>query len=248
MVVGVILAALAAGAVWMLTRASQREAVALVATRDVPPLTQVLPTDVALRRLPIQAVPRDALRAVSQASGEFVRYGLLAGQVVRAANLAKTAEGASQFDAQLTSVSKGAKGGVMRAVTLAVTPQTGLVLPQAGDLVDIVAVIHGVSGNQARTLAQGVRVLDRLVIGGSSSRGQPGRGRVSTNTVQAQQGILVLALTVDQAEQVALAQSMGTVQVVLDPWDYRPGVAPQAITAEVWGMAPTGTAAAKGGK
>lgn len=236
MAVGVILAVLAAGAVWMLAQRAHQTAVALVATRDVPPLTQIEPTDVVLKPLPVQALPRDALRATAQASGRFVRYGLLAGQVVQAADLAATAQGASQFDEQLTAVAATARHPQrMRAVTLSVTPQNGLVLPHAGDRIDLLAVLKQTHQQQAVVLASGIRVLDRVITGGIPQRAG-GSINASNNAAQVQQGILVLALTVHQAQQVALAQVMGTLEVALDPLGFDAASLPVPVTAKTWAV------------
>jgi Flp pilus assembly protein CpaB len=249
MAAGVILAVLAAGLVWLLGESSRRTALALVATRDVPPLTRLAPADVALRPVPAQALPRDALRSAGQASGRFVRYGLLSGQVVRLANLAASAAGAGRFDEQLTAAARGPGAADLRAVTLALTPQAGLVLPRAGDRVDVVAVVRAGQLRQARVIASRVRVLDRLLIGAPSGPGRGGSGGSGSaaSAIRARQGIVVLALTLAQAEQVALAQAVGSVGVVLDPLGVGPGPTPAPFDSDAWGVPPAGARVPAGG-
>ncbi|HVB09422.1 MAG TPA: RcpC/CpaB family pilus assembly protein [Bacillota bacterium] len=225
---GVMVAALAAWWTWSVQESAHRTVDALVATQDVAPLQAILPADVRVVPVPIQAVPADALRDGSSVVGHYVRFGLLRGQVVRSANLTATQAGASQADAQLTSASAGSTD--LRAVAIALQAVTGLDLPTPGDHVDLMAVVKGQGQVQARVIASDVLVLDRLAVGSSGNAPQA-LGAAQT----LQQGALVLALTIPQAQQAALAEAMGQVEVMLDPLGLeRGGTAPPPVDAGQW--------------
>jgi Flp pilus assembly protein CpaB len=202
LIAGLLAAAAAAWLTWSAQESVRRTVDVVVATKDVAPLAAIMPGDVAVRPEPIQAVPADALRASDAVIGRYVRFGLLSGQVVRAANLATTAVGAGPMDARMTT-SVGDDPAV-RAVAVALQATTGLDLPAPGDHVDLLAVVRGQGSTQARVLATRVLVLDRMAVGQGAS-GPAGSG---SNPPMAQQGALVLALTVPQAQEVALAQTI----------------------------------------
>jgi Flp pilus assembly protein CpaB len=223
---GLIAAVAAAWWTWSAQQAANRTEAVVVATEDVPPLATVAPGAVQLQLVPVQAVPDGAIREVSAVVGHYVRFGLLHGQVVQTASLASTA-GGNPADAQITAAADGSAD--VRAVTVALQAETGLDLPVPGDHVDVLAVVRGQGTPQARVVASGVLVLDR--IGASPTTG--GLSAPGASQPSAQSGALVLALTVAQAEQVALAQTMGQVQVLLDPLGAKVS-APPPLLAGQW--------------
>ncbi len=224
---GLIAAAAAAWWTWSAQQSATRTEAVVVATQDVLPLATVTPSDVQVQPVPIQAVPDGAIRTVSAVVGRFVRFGLLRGQVVQTANLAAAQGGTGPVDAQITAAADGS--AEVRAVTVALQADTGLDLPAPGDHVDVLAVVRGPGTPQARVVAAGVLVLDRIAAGASSG----GLGSPSAGQPVAQTGALVLALTVAQAEQVALAQTMGQVEVLLDPLGAKVS-APPPLLAGQW--------------
>ncbi len=227
-VFGLVAAIAAAWWTWSAQQAVHRTVDVVVATRDVPPLQAIMPGDVAVMPVPIQAVPADALRDGAATVGRYVRFGLLSGQVVQSANLAAGPTGSSQTDAQLTAVAGGSADE--RAVTVPLQAETGLDLPQPGDHVDLLAVVKGQGSSQARVLASDVPVLDRFAIGAVST----GPSITGTGQPALQQGALVLELTVAQAQQVALAETTGSIQVLLDPLGLKISAAPPPLDAAQW--------------
>jgi Flp pilus assembly protein CpaB len=218
LIFGVLAAGVAAWWTWTAQRTALRTVDVVVATHDVLPLSEVLPDDVRLAAVPVPAVPSDAVRNTASVVGQYVRYGMIHGQVVRAANLAATQPGTSRTDAEIAMTA--ADSPSVRAVAVALQADTGLDLPTPGDHVDVLAVVHDQGDTQARVLASNVLVLDRLTTGASAS------GQAAGPEPVAQAGALVLALTVVQAEQVALAQTVGQVQVLLDPLGTRVSMSP----------------------
>ncbi len=227
-VFGLLAAAFAAWWTWSAQQAAHRTEAVLVAVRDVLPMTAVMPGDLQLAQVPLAAVPPDALRRQGAAVGRYLRYGLLRGQVLQQADLAAAPAGTGPADAQLTSAAAG--NAQMRAVAVPLQAETGLDLPQPGDHVDLLAVLKGGSSAQARLLASDVLVLDQIAIGSSPAASGPVGGAQPA----LEQGALVLALTVDQAEQVALAQSMGQVEALLDPLGIARPAAPAPFVAAQW--------------
>ncbi len=225
-VFGLLAAIAAAWWTWSAQRTAQRTEDVVVATRDVAPLAAIMPGDVRILPVSVQAVPAGALRDSTAAVGHYVRYGLLRGQVVQGADLAAARAGASATDVQITRAAHGSAD--MRAVTVALQAATGLDMPVPGDRVDVLAVVRGAGTAQARVVAAGVLVLDRLALGPAAS----GLNAPVAGQSLAQAGALVLALTVTQAEQVALAQTTGQVEVLLDPLGARVSTTPPLLAAQ----------------
>lgn len=227
-VFGLLAAALAGWWTWSAQQSARRTEAVLVAARNVPPMTAIMPGDLQLAQVPLAAVPAGAFRRQGAVVGQYLRYGLLRGQVLQRAGLAAAPAESGPADAQLTAVAAG--NAQMRAVAVPLQAETGLDLPQPGDHVDLLAVLKGGASAQARLLASDVLVLDQIAIGVSPAAATPGTGPQPA----LEQGALVLALTVDQAEQVALAQSMGQVEALLDPLGTPRPATPAPFVAAQW--------------
>lgn len=240
---GIVLIGGSFAGVFFLGQRANRTVDVVVATRDIPPLEAVNPADVKLEARPASGVPAGAFTNLTPVVGKYLRFGLVKGQVVVAPMLAETAEQASAYDVALASAAKAA-GQDLRAVPLALDQTRGFGLMQKGDRIDILAVI-GASGNgkQAVVVASHVLVLD--ILGGGSTGPQanptqPGQTQPSSS------GVVVLALTPEQAQQVALAQSEGSVMAVLDPLGSASGATPAPMSDSVWTVGTSAPSAQRG--
>lgn len=222
---GLLLVAGAFFGVVAVGRYNNRQIQVVVATRDLPPLSPIMPGDVAVASKPLAALPRSGwFRATAPLVGKFVGYGLVKGEVVQGDMLASAPGVASVYDVQLSHAVDSTKTD-LRAVPFPLNESSGFTLPRPGDHVDIVAVLssqgQGTAGQatkQARVLIPQALVLS---VSGPTAAGPTSQGSFAGSSTGATQtatsGVLILALTQSQAEQLVLAESMGTLTLLLDP-------------------------------
>jgi Flp pilus assembly protein CpaB len=245
LIVGSFLAVLGIG------RYQARQVSVVVAVHDIPPLSPILPGDVALRPVPATAVPRTGVyRSVTPLIGQFVQYGIVAGDVVRPQMLLAMPAGSSPLDVQLREASQAA-GMALEAVPLPLDQAAGFTLPHPGDRVSIVGVLNPPggqgSGQMAKFVLRHALVLAVLAPGQQSTavKATPFGGSAAvptTGQAQATSGVLVLALPPTDAERLVLAEAAGKVTLVLDQLpqgQQAPGCAQRAGPA---GPAPAGSA------
>jgi Flp pilus assembly protein CpaB len=225
------------GAAWLGTRlveSARRTAPVLVARALIPPMQRIAGGDVAVARLPVAAVPADALANPAEAVGSYARVGFAPGAVVQRSALAR-GDGSS-LDAQLTAAeaARGGGGAALRAVPLPLDAAHGYGLVAAGDRVDVVVAADKVGGGLVQTAARGVLVEAKLPAAG---RGDLLAGQDAT---AAGSGVLVLALSPEEAERVLLGEILGQVTVLLDPLSGIEAQSAPALTAAEWAAVPTG--------
>lgn len=123
-----------AGVAGFLYYGQTQQTAVLVADRDLAVGTRIEDGDVAVRRVPVSAVPEGALSSPDQAAGQFVAFPAMAGQYLTARHLSRTRAGAAA-----TSGLPVPPGD--RVLSLPVSPAAavgGALAP--GDLVDVIAV------------------------------------------------------------------------------------------------------------
>jgi pilus assembly protein CpaB len=183
--VAAILAGLAVACVLLSVR-PQHGVEVLAAARDLA-AGRLSASDIAVVRLPPEAVPDGALRPGSAVTGRVI-----AGPVRR---------GEPLTDVRLLgrgTLAVPAPGMVVTPVRIADPDAARLLSP--GDVIDVLAAFEG-EARQAYPVAQQVRVMAR-----PPSRTDEGGG-----------ALLVLATTPGQAAQLAQAQSQGRLSVAIHP-------------------------------
>ncbi len=191
--------------------AASRRVPVVVASQQVPPLSRIGSQAVALKQLPVAAVPPGALRTPAQAVGRFVQLGLAPGEVVTS-SLLETAGTRSTMDVRLAGLEptcqspaeQAADCPEVEAVTIPLTADQGLAMVRPGDLVDVVGSYSVEGGTVAQVLAERVQVLSTMAEDGSAaSMASPGSGW------------LVLALSPSAALRVELVAAAGHLSVLL---------------------------------
>lgn len=183
----------------------------VVAAKALDPMEPITPDAVKVETRPKAGLPSDAIRNLSDAVGKFARTGLVPGMVLQRSMLAGDAsEGITGLDARLSDISKDTP---LRAFPLKLTEAQGYSLVRVGHRVDVLAAVKTGAGTVSGVVVANVPVLakidkaqDQGTIGVPGSGPQPNR--------PAPEGIVVLALTPQDAARVALAAQLGG-QVVL---------------------------------
>lgn len=249
-VLGVILIAGSILAVLALGRYQSRQVMVVVAAHDIEPLAPIMPGDVEVRAVPVTAVPKSgAYHSLTPLVGQFVQFGVVAGDVIRPEMLLATPVGSSSLDVQLRQASSAA-GSDLEAVPLPLDQSAGFTLPHPGDRVSILGVLNPVgAGGQATGQVSKVVIGHALVLSiiapgsAQATKATPFAGSANTPTgAQASSGVLVLALAPTDAERLVLAEAAGKVTLVLDPLP-----AGQGSTCASASAGPAGPAPATGG-
>ena len=207
----------------------------VVARRDISPGTTITAEMVEVRQVPAAVALNDAFRDTTQLVGKVARLPLAAGEQVQARDVATAtvAPGTISSDMPLSYVIP--KG--MRAVSIPIEEATaagGLIRP--GDRVDIIGVfdvtVYGVGSDPTSsvniknfltmTVLQDVEVLAvaqavvPVVVGEPQDEGgQIERVPVQEVKPNPKAATLTLAVTPEQAQRLAWAQSVGELKVAL---------------------------------
>lgn len=218
---GAVAAALCAALLVVQTlKRTNETAPVVVAVRDLSPYTQVSKDDVKLQEVPVISIPQDAVKKVEDIAGQYLRDRVYAGEVIRKANIADAAPGKSVMTAQLTGLGRPD----LRAFALSFDPETGVggeIKP--GDRVDIIASVKMDAGQNSigvgKIVARNVLVLDVKQDAKSGSR----------------TGVLIVALTPQQIEDIAFALTSGSVRFALNPLNTDESAAnTQGVTGQQW--------------
>lgn len=194
----------------------------VVATKAVLPLEPIPEDAVAVVTKPAKGLPEDAVKDPSQVVGKYTRTGLVPGMVVQQAMIAGTpAEGLAGIDAKLTELSKQ-MGKPLRAYSLELNSAQGYRIIQPNQRVDIIAHIESGHITQAGVLIPNVTVLAKIDKENPSSGGGGG-GLVGGNKDEKQQsapdGVVILAVTPEDAARLRMAQDLGTLSLAPRPVD-----------------------------
>lgn len=190
----------------------------VVATQAVPPLQPIPEGAVTVQTRPASGLPTDAVRDISEVVGQYTRTGLVPGAIVQKAMLAgKTEEGLGGVDAQLRTLTDESKS-TLRAYPLELTAAQGYQMVQPGQKVDIFAHVKTNAGSGAGVLVSNVTVLAKIDkgVGGNMSGPLAGSGNKGDKSTAAE-GVVVLALTPQDAARVTMARDLGTIALAPRP-------------------------------
>lgn len=208
-----MLAVIAGGATYrVLERQPATEAPAL---STVLIMTQTLPVGAVVAdghfrqaRIPSEEIPEQAVRTAEDATGQYVAYPLIAGELLLRSKLSATPAGSTLS----TVIPEG-----QRAVSVAVDDllnSAGLISP--GDRVDVLGVMTRAPGDLAEVVLRDVQVLAvaDLILGTaddpreSDSRANGSGGRTITVT---------LSVTEEQAQRLVQVDEMGRLRLAMRP-------------------------------
>lgn len=185
----------------------------VVAARDLEPGTSIEPGMLSVVQHPERYLPEGALRSTGPAVGRVVAVPIFEGEPITARRLGRSGGRSSTLPAG------------MRAYSMAVEPGAGLgAPPKPGDRVDVLATFAREVLGEATTLT----VL-RWAEVAAAGPGPGPSGRFGPEP--AGDGLrITLLVTPEQAEQLAMAESLGRVTVVLAPAKPDGGSAPPPVT------------------
>lgn len=176
----------------------------VVVTKEVEAFQMLDQSNMTLREMPASAVGSGAIIRLEDAMGQYTRGLLVAGDIVRRAHLVEASGGA--LAARLTTTGDRSA----RAMAVRVSAETGVANTlQAGDKVDLLVAVQveRSNGTAAKIIAQGVPVIftsfgkDEAMNGGNRD------------------GTVVLQVVPEVAEELAFAQTSGTIWLLTTPYD-----------------------------
>lgn len=207
--VAVLLGLVAAAGIWQYLMQTQQQVKKLTATRpivvaskEIPAGTKLTEEFLSIKDVPAQTVPKDYPSSVESLKGRIVRNKVQLDELINEARL----------------VGQGAAGGLpvvippgFRAIAIKVNEVSGIAgFVKPGDHIDLVSVLSKDEENTfSKIILQNVLVLasgDEILDVNALS--DPKAKVVSEVT---------LALSVEDAEKLALASQIGQIQLVLRP-------------------------------
>jgi pilus assembly protein CpaB len=192
----------------------------MVAKVDIPPKTKITADMVQEVKVPAEYIQPGAILELGGVVGVVARETIVAGEQITERRLV------------IAGKPVGFSGMIpwgKRAVTVAVTEVTGVAgMIKAGDWVDVVATFdkQDVGSHTSQVVLQNIQVLavNRETEAGSTTTGKDGKeAAVKTATV-------TLAVSPDEAAQLALGEEKGKIRMALRPFLANEGVV--AATAE----------------
>lgn len=218
---GLILAVVAAGIVVGILRSANKTVPVYVAVTTISPRKQITPTAVAVAHMKPTDVPQGSISNEAAIVGHYALSTIFPGQTFLPQALATSSNEAAVIT---TGLGPGERAFAIQAnVAQALA---GRIQPY--DRVDIICVYStgaaggGSSQQQASTIIQQATVLD-INLSASSIEAKASTSTSSTNPSNAAStkvtvpGIYTVALTPAQVQKVALAESIGTLYLALDP-------------------------------
>lgn len=171
----------------------------VVARQELPPRTVITPDMLKLERVPVELIHKDAAISLDQVNGRIVKSPIMAGEQVLTTRLVP----AGQKPSMAFAIPPG-----RRAVTVAVNEVVGVAgFVQAGDRVDVLSNLEDSEGNNVSVIVlQNVPVLAIDQIMESELDAKP---KVVTT--------VTLAVTLREAQRLALAESQGSLRLALRP-------------------------------
>lgn len=216
-IIAVILGLIAAYTAVYIVRGYTNIDKVVIATKDIKAYQKVSLDDVEVVEIPKIAIPADAVKTVNDIVGKYLMYQITAGDIVRMSKIADV-KGTALLSAQLTQL----KDPKIRAFSLPYTSETGVGNNlEPGDRVDIIASVK-IDTNSGpvgvgKIIAQNVQILK---IQKASEGGT---------------GILTVALTPQQIEDIAFALTSGQLRFALNPYDTDVNAAKtEGVTGKQW--------------
>jgi pilus assembly protein CpaB len=189
---------------------------AMVAVVAIPPRTVIKPEWVELKVVPVSAVPADALKMPQDVVGKITRSDILPGETIRKERLL----GKDEKLGLPFMIPQGFRG-----MTIAVDEVIGVAgFLKPGDLVDVLVTFNVDIFEQklTATILQGIQVLgvaqDLETVNNNETAK---KGKVVSS--------VTLAVTPEQAEQLALAVESGKIRLSARPLNSREQVAVSPI-------------------
>lgn len=200
LVVGSLTALLAYGFLARQASAATKSMQVVVAQRLIPAGTILNFDMVALRSMRKNTVPSTAIQSLAMVAGKIAGVEIPAGQIVTSESLAEKTRLAQMIPPN------------MRAVTVSLMPVIGVGgFLKPGDHVDVIATFDVNGGTLTRTILQNALLLatgtDMLVADPGRAGSKPAKSEV--------QPTATLALSPMDAEKLILAESRGTLRIVL---------------------------------
>ena len=223
-VLGLVTSFLVYGYVSALSDRPQRQearVAVVVAQADLRPRSVISPGMVRIAEVPLSAVHPDAIISVAEAEGRIVKETVVAGEQVLRTRL----YGLTEQPGLTFAIPPG-----KRAITVAVNEVIGVAgFVQPGDRVDVLATfdrtLAGV--DMTRTVLQSVEVLAIA----QQTEIQNDRPQVTTT--------VTLAVSLDEAERLTLAEETGVLRLALKPALFGDEEPVRGVTSnEVLGLAP----------
>lgn len=235
-IIAVILGLIAAIGIWQYLNKTQQKVKELTATRAVVVASKEIPagkkleeSDLAIKQLPAQAVPKDYPNSIDKLKGRIVKDTFKAEEVITQGRL----------------VGEGAAGGLtivippgQRAITIRVNEVVGVggfIAP--GDYVDILSILKIKKSEDqtfSKTILQNVRVIavgDKIFDPNTYSESQ---AKVVSQ--------VTFALSPKDTEKLALASETGQLHLVLRPHSEKELVATSGANLEdIYGYITSGS-------
>jgi pilus assembly protein CpaB len=221
----------------------------VVAIADIPLSGKIKSTDVENQTKDLTAILPGAFTDVSQVIGQTARQPVATGAQVTADTLSGGTQG---------SVLNVVTPAGMRSIAVQVDQVTGVgTVIKTGDYVDMVVgisgdkfpvitvnpadaaitVVSGLNSTSVKVLLQGLQVLGTLLptptatTSGTTDNGNGGTTSQPGTTLNGQQQIVILAVTVQQAEVIKFAQLDGSISLALrSPDDFTDPTTGEPIT------------------
>jgi pilus assembly protein CpaB len=191
----------------------------VVAVRDIDSGVVLTPAMVTLQRQPRAYLPDSALYRVDAVVGHVTAIPILRGEAVTARKIGSTSGASSVVPAGMRAYSLSAQSGVSMAM-----------VPKAGDRVDVMATFPDTVAGVPTTLTI-LRSAKVASVNGNTggSSGRVGSRLGITGSGQGNWSITLL-VTPEQAQGLAMSESLGKIAVVVAPVAVAEEPVPQPIT------------------
>lgn len=189
-------------------------AVVVVGTKEpIPARTRVTEQQLALKQVPKTILTGSEFAAVKDVAGQITDVRLEPGEVVLKSRVVPEGKGSMAY-----KVPQG-----MRAITIRIDELSGVAgNANVGDLVDLILVLQQSKPDRpfasARLIYEGVQVLGKGPATGTvdgNAKGAPAEPQKLSS--------LTLAMKPEHAVEVALAEQMGLIKVMLRPAENKEG-------------------------
>ncbi len=185
----------------------------VVANADIAPQTLIQENMLAVKELPVDAVPEGAILNFSEVVGQPAKTAIYTGDIVSRQKLMDGTEPAGFV---------GTIPKDCRALSIRVNEITGVAgFVRPGDFVDVVLVEKDEQKAKSTLLLQNVLLLsiDKQTMSGMGMKGLPTDGKAAAS--EAAPSVATLALPPDDALELVAASQLGELYLMLRP--FHPG-------------------------
>lgn len=198
--------------------AVEMASVVAVATKDpIPMHTKLTEQQLKLVQIPKSVLTGSEFTAVKDVAGQVSAVSLDPGEIVLKSRVVPEGKGTLSY-----RIPQG-----MRAITIRIDELTGVAgNPQPGDLVDLVLILAEKQplrpAASARLIYEGVQVLAKGPASNAENSGKDGAA-VTDPAGGPKLTSITLAMKPDQAVEVALAEQVGVIKLMLRPAENKEG-------------------------